>query len=194
MKFLTETIETPRLCLRRPRYGDAEELFANWSSDERTTEYLTWEAHTSVEETSVFINSWLRGIDSASLCRWVVVEKSSGELIGTFSAVRESFFSPAIEVGYSYGSRFWGQGYATEALCAVIRYIFENNMTKCIVSMHMEENVGSGRVMQKAGMSFARILKNRTIGDVRVRKVNIVEYSLTRSQYEAQMKAEEKPR
>lgn len=38
----TQTIETPRLLLRRARLEDAQPMFRNWVSDPQVTKYLTW--------------------------------------------------------------------------------------------------------------------------------------------------------
>ena len=56
-----------------------------------------------------------------------------------------------IELGYFIASKHWNQGYATEALSAVIPILFDMGYER-IVAAHFEENPTSGRVMAKAGM------------------------------------------
>ena len=41
----TQTIETPRLILRRFAKGDGKSAFRNWCSDASVTTYLKWSAH-----------------------------------------------------------------------------------------------------------------------------------------------------
>ena len=56
-----------------------------------------------------------------------------------------------VEVGYFIDSKEWNKGYATEALNAAIEELFIVGF-KRVVAAHFEENIASGRVMQKCGM------------------------------------------
>ena len=47
----TQTIETPRLILRKARMEDAEPMFRNWANDTEVTKYLTWPPHENIEVT-----------------------------------------------------------------------------------------------------------------------------------------------
>lgn len=57
------------------------------------------------------------------------------------------------EVGYCYGSKFWGKGYATEALKAVINFLHNQDIV-VVYAQHFVSNPTSGKVMQKAGMEY----------------------------------------
>jgi [ribosomal protein S5]-alanine N-acetyltransferase len=50
------------------------------------------------------------------------------------------------------GRDWWGQGYATEAARAVLRYGFEELKLNRIYAHHMTKNPASGRVLEKIGM------------------------------------------
>ena len=56
-----------------------------------------------------------------------------------------------IEIGYFINPIYWNKGYATEALKAMIDYLF-NIGFKRIVTGYFEENIASSRVMAKSGM------------------------------------------
>lgn len=56
------------------------------------------------------------------------------------------------EVGYWIGEPYWGHGYATEAVIAVLRYGLADLGLNRIYARHFARNPASGRVMQKAGM------------------------------------------
>ena len=53
----TQTIETPRLILRRAKMEDAEAMFRNWANDTEVTRYLTWPPHESIEVTQSLLQS-----------------------------------------------------------------------------------------------------------------------------------------
>ena len=54
----TQTIETPRLILRRAVREDAEAMFRNWASDPEVTKYLTWPP---MKKLRLLIRFWICG-------------------------------------------------------------------------------------------------------------------------------------
>jgi RimJ/RimL family protein N-acetyltransferase len=59
-------------------------------------------------------------------------------------------------VGYMIAKDYWGNGYGTETLRAVIAHIVDHLDGRSIYAHCFAENVGSYRVMEKAGMVLAR--------------------------------------
>ena len=55
-------------------------------------------------------------------------------------------------IGYWYGKAFWGNGYATEAGCAVLAFGFEELDLQSVEASHLSKNEASGRVLRKIGM------------------------------------------
>ncbi len=58
------------------------------------------------------------------------------------------------ELAYFVGVPFWGHGYATEAVREVVRHGFEELGLHRIHSNHFGSNPASGRVLQKADLSY----------------------------------------
>lgn len=58
-----------------------------------------------------------------------------------------------IEVGYFISSKYWNKGYATEALKAMIDELFKAGF-QIIQAAHFDNNLASGRVMKKCGMTL----------------------------------------
>jgi [ribosomal protein S5]-alanine N-acetyltransferase len=78
--------------------------------------------------------------------------KATHELLGSISLT----FTPAFEraeMGYWIGVPHWGRGYATEAARALIDYGFGTLRLNRIQAHHMAENLASGRVMEKVGLT-----------------------------------------
>lgn len=73
-------------------------------------------------------------------------------LIGFVNEVERK--DSSIEVGYVIHPSFWGMGYATEMLKAVIGMLFEDGFSE-IITGAFEENTASIRVMEKCGMRKA---------------------------------------
>jgi ribosomal-protein-alanine N-acetyltransferase len=66
----------------------------------------------------------------------------------------DSFFTPAVEVGYRLLPQHWGKGIATEGTKACIQYAFHQLQLDRVVSYTPKVNIPSQRVMQKSGMVF----------------------------------------
>ena len=78
-------------------------------------------------------------------------KNSESQLIGAIGLELHPEHEKA-ELGYWIGKPYWGQGYATEAAEAVLRYGFESLHLNRIEAYHFTRNLASGRVLQKIGM------------------------------------------
>ena len=55
----SQTIETPRLLLRRAEISDAEPMYRNWASSPEVTKFLTWPPHASLDVTKQVLSGWI---------------------------------------------------------------------------------------------------------------------------------------
>lgn len=108
--------------------------------------------------------------------------RSSGEFIGGIGLTVERRFDRA-EAGYWLGQPYWGQGLASEALAAVLRFGFEELALNKIYATHIAENPASGRVMRKNGMVQEGQLAQHTKRDGRY--YDLWQYRLTRAEFAA---------
>ena len=150
----TQTIETPRLILRRARREDAEPMFRNWASDPKVTKYLTWPTYETVETAYPILDLWISEYEKPNYYQWMIELKELGEPIGSISAVRQNEKIEEAEIGYCIGSRWWHKGIMTEALSAVIEYLFTLVGMNRIAARHDPNNPHSGGVMRKCGMKY----------------------------------------
>lgn len=154
----TETIETERLILRRIEKSDYKDMFNNWASDSEVSKYLTWETHKNNEETKQVIENWVEEYKIEHTYRWIVTLKDTKTPIGTIDVVSKSINEKRAEIGYCYGKNWWGQGFATEALKEVLKYVNKKGF-ELITAKHLISNPASGKVMEKAGMEYNATLK-----------------------------------
>ena len=150
----TQTIETKRLILRRAIREDAEPMFRNWAFNPEVTKYLTWPAHGSIAVSEMVIGNWLQEYEKDSYYQWMIVLKELGEPIGSISVVRQNDRVEEAEIGYCIGTRWWHQGIVSEALTAVIEYLFTEVGMNRIAARHDPNNPHSGGVMRKCGMKY----------------------------------------
>ncbi len=84
---------------------------------------------------------------------WVVVRLSDGLAIGEIGFGFEA--EPGVRTGgYGFAPAAWGQGYASEALSAVLPFVLGQPGVLRVVAEALKTNVASWRVMEKAGMTF----------------------------------------
>lgn len=156
----TVTIETSRLVLRRFEESDAKDMYERWAGDLEVCKFLSWGPHTSVEASRRRILSWLEGYKRDNSYVWAIEFKRLGTAIGSISVELSDDKSDSCEVGYCLAKDYWSRGIMSEALIAVMHYLFYEIGYQRIQAKHDTMNVASGRVMQKAGMNFKK-LENR---------------------------------
>lgn len=104
----------------------------------------------------------------------LVFELNSGEFIGR--AGFGDIESGEIEVGYLVLKQYWGKGYATRILKALLAWAKDNIHQDKIIAYTPIKHAASERVMQKAGMVFNRTAKMQGEDCV------IYEYKISRDQ------------
>ena len=156
----TQTLETERLLLRRFTVEDAEEMYTNWASDPVVTKYLTWPVHENVDATRSLLANWVESYSDPVNYHWGI-QLRQGSLIGSIGVVR---FDDEVEMkslGYCIGQAWWGKGYTSEALAAVIGFLIERVGVNRVEAFHDPANPASGRVMEKCGMRHEGIFRSQ---------------------------------
>lgn len=177
----TKTIETSRLILRRALREDAHPMFRNWASDPEVTKFLTWPAYEAPESAYPILDLWIGSYEKTDFYQWMIVLKELGEPIGSISVVRQRQDIGEAEIGYCIGRNWWHQGLTSEALAAVMEYLFLEVGMNRIAARHDPNNPHSGGVMRKCGMCYEGTLRaadrnNQGICDV-------AQYAILRQDY-----------
>lgn len=84
--------------------------------------------------------------------------------------------------GYSYGSKFWKNGYAKEVLKSVIEYLLKETEIILVEAKHIQSNVVSGIVMENAGMKKEAILRQRRVNKQTKEVEDLAIYSITKDE------------
>lgn len=179
----TRELQTPRLILRRFTMDDAQAMYDNWASDARVTRFLRWPPHADVSVSRAVLADWIVGYESPAFYQWAIVPRDFGQPIGTIGA---NFCDDAISlahIGYAIGRGFWSRGYTSEALAAVIDYLFSEVGMNRIESQHDPDNPASGRVMQKCGMTYEGTRRQADYSNRGI--VDACMYAILRADWEA---------
>jgi RimJ/RimL family protein N-acetyltransferase len=146
------SLVTDRLLLRELVKADFAAVH-RYASDPEVVRYMDFGPN-SEEDTRSFIRRALASQEAEPRTRFglAVVLRSEGRLIGACGIYVSASRDQEAEIGYVFAREFWGRGYGTEAVGALIRFGFEQLGLHRIVSTCRPENVASSRVMEKNGM------------------------------------------
>lgn len=178
----TQRIETPRLVLRMAQIADAEPMFRNWASDPEVTKFLTWPTYQSVDSAYTILDIWTKEYEKPDFYQWMIELKGIGEPIGSISVTEYRNDIAAAEIGYCIGQPWWRKGIMTEALGAVIDFLFKEVGMNRIEARHDINNPHSGCVMKKCGMEYEGIA--RAAGRNNQGICDIAQYAILRKDWE----------
>ena len=148
---------TERMTLRRYQPEDADALYRHMGTDPSMYKYSGWNPYATKAMAEETVKRFIQSYDKDEhVYSWVM--DFDDVLIGTIGAY--DYENDQIEVGFSVVPAWQGKGYASEALTAVIEYLSENENIPCIKAWCASENIGSKRVLEKAGMIYVSTEKN----------------------------------
>jgi ribosomal-protein-alanine N-acetyltransferase len=174
------TLYTPRLLLRAFGLADVPHLVALANNYEVAKNTLNIPHPYHEEDARRWVHITDENCQQQTGYAFALELRATGEFIGGMGLTLERRFDRA-EVGYWLGPPYWGQGLASEALAAVLRFGFEELKLNKIYATHIAENPASGRVMLKNGMVKEGELVQHIKRDGRYH--DLWQYRLTRAEY-----------
>lgn len=142
------TLETERLILRAWKPEDFEH-HARFMADPDVARYLSGEPQSRADawrSMATIVGHWtLRGYGF-----WALERKSDGHFVGRCGLWNPEGW-PSLEVGWTLGQEYWGQGYATEAARVALDYAFTTQNVDRMISVIHVDNVPSQKVAERLG-------------------------------------------
>lgn len=153
-----KVLETERLILRAFTDSDLRD-FHEYASEDGVGEMAGWKHHESVEETKKILDLFIKEDKVFAVCL-----KDSGKVVGSVGVEKYGMeeklteFSSykGREIGYVLGREHWGKGIMTEAVKAVIGYLFDEKSLDFLICGHYDFNTRSARVQEKLGFRLYR--------------------------------------
>jgi len=105
-----------------------------------------------------YINHCIIKEGDGQVCRAIVVDGEAVGSIGVF--FRDDVYSKTAELGYWLAENFWCKGIMTRAIAQVCEMIFSEYDVVRIYAEPFANNIGSRRVLEKAGFILEGIMKN----------------------------------
>lgn len=155
-------LETERLLLRELTLLDAEAMF-HYFSKESVIRYFGMDSFENIEQAKTTIQTFRKRNEEGSVFRWGIEKKGTDQLIGTCGFHLINKHHKRAEIGYELDDTYWGQGYATEALQAMLAYGFETLHLIRIAAVVYIENEASRNLLKKAGFQEEGLLRKYMI-------------------------------
>ncbi len=146
-------LEAARLRLRPFRDSDLDAFLA-YRNDPLVALHQSWDVPYSREQGRAFLElmQTTRPGEPGAWYQIAIELKTTAALIGdcVFCLLAED--PRQAEIGYSLIQRYQGQGYATEAVQRLLRYLFEDLHLHRVRAICDVENVASVRLLERVGM------------------------------------------
>src|SRR5919204_170959 len=162
-------LETERLVLRAPVQEDAEAL-APMYADPEVVRYLGDGRALTRKETERSVRRMIESWEADGFGLFTTVRKEDDLVIGrvglilwnpeTWQTTRADAEGPKeLEVGYTIGRPYWGNGYATEAAAAARDFALGQLGARRLIAMIIHGNDASENVARKLGFRYERDIR-----------------------------------
>lgn len=149
-----KSFETERLILKPTGEGDAA-FIRELLNTPKWLEFIGDRNIKTEEDARIYIqNRILPQLQRLGFAHYTLLRKSDGQAVGACGLYdREGL--EGVDIGFALLSAFEGQGYAYEAAERVKRAALEEFKVLALSGITRKSNLGSQKLLQKLGMSFA---------------------------------------
>ncbi|GGH81097.1 RimJ/RimL family protein N-acetyltransferase [Pullulanibacillus pueri] len=153
MEWNSGSLNNERLYLREFNESDWVGVH-RYASQDIVSKYQVWDSN-SEEETKTFVNQILKDKLKKPRTRYVfaIIIKKDDALVGAGEINIRDFLNKSGDIAYIVNPMYWGKGIATEAAKMLIGFGFEKLNLHRITAYCNPDNLGSKRVLEKAGLT-----------------------------------------
>ncbi|HMN28217.1 MAG TPA: GNAT family protein [Caldilineaceae bacterium] len=147
----SEALVAERLILRRFTAADLPRLIA-YRDDPEVARYQSWSPLT--ESSARALLAGLERSEPGTRGEWyqfAVALKPTNELIGDCALLVRADDTQQAEIGYTFARAFQRQGYATEAVLTLLRYMFDSLRLHRVIAQVDCRNDRSVALLERAG-------------------------------------------
>ncbi|MCD6226865.1 GNAT family N-acetyltransferase [Candidatus Micrarchaeota archaeon] len=152
-------IDGERIILKKLRLSDALDIYKNLQDKEMVKWTLNIPWPYKKQDAVKWIRNTHYRIKKREEYVFGIILKDGDKLIGAISLMHIDWKNKNAEVGYWLGRKYWGKGYATEAVKLILKFAFRRLRLHRVWAGLFEENIASRRVLEKAGFKLEGIMK-----------------------------------
>ncbi|HEY2034042.1 MAG TPA: GNAT family N-acetyltransferase [Rhizomicrobium sp.] len=155
---------TPRLTLRPLAARDVDAVFAMMSDDE-TMRFWDWPSFRERQTVADIVDAQLEDMTSGHAIYWAVALTPEGPAIGSCDLSEIDRHHRRAEVGFLFDRSHWGNGYAREAMQAIVTFAFEDLKLERLWARFHTGNMASQRLLERLGFSREGTLCGHIVRD-----------------------------
>lgn len=152
------TLETKRLIIRRYSLEDVDDYFS-FASDTEVTRFLRWGPHTNKDFTRDYLSGVLDAYRDGNDSPWGIELKAEKKLLGIIHLMQLDLYNRRAHIGVVLARPYWKNGYATEAVNAVLAESFTKLALNRVEAFCIPENQAGVRTAEKVGMQREGLLR-----------------------------------
>ena len=118
------------------------------------------------EDAEAYISAMLAADPGESFAFAVTVDDVAIGSIGAFR--RGNIHRRTAELGYYIGEPYWGKGLMTSAVRQLCAYVFDNSDILRLFAEPFSYNIGSCRVLEKAGFQYEGTMRSNAVKNGKV--------------------------
>ncbi len=170
-------IQTERLILRAFTQSDLADFY-EYASVEGVGEMAGWQHHESIQKSQEILNRFIEEDKTFAICL-----KETGKVIGSLGVEKygmedklsEFFDYKGREIGYVLSKDYWGKGIMTEAVKAIIDYLFNELDLDFLTCGYYDFNLRSKRVQEKCGFKpYRKLIMETRMGTKEPGQLNLL--------------------
>ena len=158
------TLETERLTLREVSTDDAD-FILRLLNEPSFLRFIGDKGVRNLQDARQYIlNGPIASYNQNGFGLYLVVLKSMNTSIGMCGLIKRETLAD-VDIGFAFLPEFWNKGYALESATAVFSY--GENVLKLprIVAITNKDNVTSGKLLERLGLHFDRLIDLNGDGD-----------------------------
>jgi RimJ/RimL family protein N-acetyltransferase len=158
--FSAVTLSTSRFTLRPLQPSDAQALYGMYSNPQ-FMRYWSSAPWTSIDQAERMIANDRQDHEAGRHLRLAIIRDADALFVGTCTLFGFGPHGDRAEIGYGIAPQFWGRGYMTEAVGALIAFAFGELGLRRLEADIDPRNAGSARGLEKLGFTREGLLRER---------------------------------
>jgi RimJ/RimL family protein N-acetyltransferase len=165
-------VSTPRTTLREVSGADLPDLL-EINGDPEVTRYLPYVTWASDADATAWLERMQALDESGNASQLVIARNKDDKVIGTALLFKYDEGSNRVELGYVLGRMHWRQGYAAEALGALLDHLFGAMGIRRVEAEVNPDNEASNALLRKLGFRHEGFLRQRWVAKGEAYGVNV---------------------
>jgi len=158
------TLETERLTLREVSTDDAD-FILRLLNEPSFLRFIGDKGVRNLQDAREYIlNGPIASYNQNGFGLYLVVLKSMNTSIGMCGLIKRETLAD-VDIGFAFLPEFWNKGYALESATAVFSYGKDVLKLPRIVAITNKDNVTSGKLLERLGLHFDRLIDLNGDGD-----------------------------